>query len=209
MCQEEVVWDVPCTSSVVSTVTFCTSLSTPNPLGDPGSQDDSFSTDTAGELEVGRASAATSDCTASRFGGWMGLLVRAKWDWTDICGSAWAIVAGLARMSCGLMAACASCAVTGLAWMSCVTWPDGLACMSVASWLAGIVMMVIFSPAFVPAGSMVGSAWITSLGTVLAEVLATVTGTPVVVVRMGGEFNAIWPSELVMTTGIARMGLQG
>lgn len=69
MCQEVVVWDVPCTSSVVSTVTFCTSLSTPNPLGDPGSQDDSFSTDTAGELEVGRASAATSDCTASRFGG--------------------------------------------------------------------------------------------------------------------------------------------
>lgn len=92
--------------------------------------------------------------------------------------------------------------------MSCVTWPDVLACMSVASWLAGMVIMVIFSPVLEPAGSMVGRAWITSLGETLAEALATVTGTPVVVVRMGDEFNVICPNELVITTGMARMGLQ-
>lgn len=71
--------------------------------------------------------------------------------------------------------------------MSCVIWPDGLACISVASWLAGMVMMVIFSPVLELAGSMVGKAWITSLGGALAEALATVTGTPVV--RMEEEFN--------------------
>lgn len=76
----------------------------------------------------------------------------------------------------------------GLAWMNCVTWPVGLVCMSVASWLAGMVMMVIFSPALEPAGSMVGSAWITSLGGALDEAFATVTGTPAVV-RMEEEFN--------------------
>lgn len=89
----------------------------------------------------------------------------------------------------GLVVACANCVATGLAWMSCVIWPDGLACMSVASWLAGMVMMVIFSPAFEPVGSMVGRAWMTSLGGALAVVLATVTGTPVEVVRMEEEFN--------------------
>lgn len=57
--------------------------------------------------------------------------------------------------------------------------------MSVASWLAGMVMIVIFSPALELAGSMVGSVWMTSLGGVLAEALAT--GTPVV--RMEEEFN--------------------
>ncbi|PWA32484.1 hypothetical protein CCH79_00016655 [Gambusia affinis] len=69
-----------------------------------------------------------------------------------------------------------------------------------------MVMMVIFSPALEPAGSMVGSAWITSLGGALVEAFATVTGTPVVV-RMGEEFSVIWPRELVMTSGMARMGL--
>lgn len=80
-------------------------------------------------------------------------------------------------------------APAGLAWMSCVTWPDVLACMSVASWLAGMVMMVIFSPDLEPVGSMVGRACITNLGGAPTEALATVTGTPVVVVRMGEEFN--------------------
>lgn len=73
--------------------------------------------------------------------------------------------------------------------MSCVTWPDGLACMSVASWLAGMVIMVIFSPALEPAGSIVGRAWITNLGGAPPWVLAIVTGTPVVVVSIGDEFN--------------------
>lgn len=85
------------------------------------------------------------------------------------------------------MAACANCVATGFAWMSCVIWPDGLACMSVASWLAGMVMMVIFSPALELAGNTVGRACMTSLGGALAEALATVTGTPVV--RMEDEFN--------------------
>lgn len=58
-------WDVPSTSSAVSTVTSCTPLSTLYPLGSPGSQDDGFSTDAAGELEGGRASAGTSDSAAS------------------------------------------------------------------------------------------------------------------------------------------------
>lgn len=90
--------------------------------------------------------------------------------------------------------------------MSCVMWPDGLPCMSVASWLAGMVMMVIFSPALEPAGSIVGRAWMTSFGGALAEALPIVTGTPVV--RMEEEFNVTWPNELVMTSGMARMGLQ-
>lgn len=134
----------------------------------------------------------------------MGVLGRVGWlTCTESCGSGWATAAGLARMSCGvgrpavswtvcvpaldLAAACANCVATGLAWMSCVMWPDGLACMSVASWLAGMVMMVIFSPALEPAGSMVGRAWMTSLGGAPADALATVTGTPVV--RMEEEFN--------------------
>lgn len=48
-------------------------------------------------------------------------------------------------------------------------------------------MMVIFSPAFELVGSMVGRAWMTSLGGALEEALATVTGTPVA--RMEEEFN--------------------
>ncbi len=98
------------------------------------------------------------------------------------------------------------CVATGLAWISCVIWPCGLACMSVASWLAGMVMMVIFSPALELVGNTVGRAWMTSLGGALADALATVTGTPVV--RMEEEFNVTWPSEFVMTTGMARIGLQ-
>ena len=208
----------------------------PHPPGGPGSfQDEGVSADAAGGLEGGGASVAASDCAASDcaasgwllegFGASMEALGGAGWGWltwTESCGSCWATAAGLARMSCGvgrpavrwtvgavaagLAAACANCVATGLAWMSCVMWPDGLPCMSVASWLAGMVMMVIFSPALEPAGSIVGRAWMTSLGGALAEALPIVTGTPVV--RMEEEFNVTWPNELVMTSGMARMGLQ-
>ena len=208
----------------------------PHPPGGPGSfQDDGVSADAAGGLEGGGASGAASDCAASDcaasgwllegFGAWMGALGGAGWGWltwTESCGRCWATAAGLARMSCGvgrpavrwtvgavaagLAAACANCVATGLAWMSCVMWPDGLPCMSVASWLAGMVMMVIFSPALEPAGSIVGRAWMTSLGGALAEALPIVTGTPVV--RMEEEFNVTWPNELVMTSGMALMGLR-
>ena len=211
-------------------------LHPPHPPGGPGSfQDEGVSADAAGGLEGGGASVAASDCAASDcaasgwllegFGASMEALGGAGWGWltwTESCGSCWATAAGLARMSCGvgrpavrwtvgavaagLAAACANCVATGLAWMSCVMWPDGLPCMSVASWLAGMVMMVIFSPALEPAGSIVGRAWMTSLGGALAEALPIVTGTPVV--RMEEEFNVTWPNELVMTSGMARMGLQ-
>ena len=89
----------------------------------------------------------------------------------------------------GAILALANCVARGLVWKSCVSWPCELACMSVASWLAGMVMMVIFSPALEPEGSMLGRVWITSLGGVLPEALANVTGTPVVVVKMDEEFN--------------------
>lgn len=70
-----------------------------------------------------------------------------------------------------------------------------------------MVMMVIFSPPLeLVGGSTVGKAWMTSLGGAAAEAFATVTGTPVV--RMEEEFSVTWPSELVMTNGMARMGLQ-
>lgn len=77
--------------------------------------------------------------------------------------------------------------------------------MNVASWLAGIVMIVIFSPVLEPDGSILGRVWMTNFGGALA--LATVTGAPAVVVRIAEEFNVTCPRELVMTTGMARMGL--
>ena len=99
-----------------------------------------------------------------------------------------------------------------LAWRNCVSWPAELACIRLASWLAGMVMMVIFSPAFAPAaGSTEGIAWITSLGGGPPDEPPMVRGPPAVevVVKMGEEFNVTWPSELVMTMGMVRMDLQG
>lgn len=105
------------------------------------------------------------------------------------CGVGRPVVSWTVGAAAGLVATCANVVATGLAWMSCVIWPDGFPCMRVASWLAGMVMMVIFSPALEPAGSTVGRAWITSLGGATAEAFATVTGVPAVVVRKEEEFN--------------------
>lgn len=183
------------------------------------SQDDEGFAGAVVGLERGGATGCASGCVFSGWmleglGCWEGVLGTAGWGWltwTESWGRCWATAAGLARMSCGVgrppVSWTVGVLVAGFVWMSCVMWPDELACMSVASWLAGMVMMVIFSPAFEPVGNTVGRAWMTSLGGALADALATVTGTPVV--RMEEEFNVTWPSELVIITGIAWTGLGG